>query len=202
MKGKRLHPPVPPQRRRESGFVLVTALMFLIVLTVLGLSIMSTNTLEERMAGYFRDRQLALESAEAGLRDAERDIFSGSRAISGIMGFEAGCADSGSYQGLCQPNTSVNPIWVDLETPSNAGYPGWVGSGSENAAVKSVKYGTFSNAPLLARVARQPRYIIEAVTVPSFDLEPGKSSYVYRVSAVGFGRRVATRVVLQALYLP
>lgn len=200
MTEKRFANPLPkPSRRGEGGFVLVTALMFLIVLTVLGLSIMSTNTLEERMAGYFRDRQLAVESAEAALRDAERDLLNGTRLIAGNMGFENACADDGNYRGLCLPKTTGKPIWIDLEESNNSG---WM-RGED--AVKTVKYGTFTSANQikdLPHVAKLPRYIIEALTVPSFDLEPGKNSYVYRVTAVGFGRRVATRVVLQALYLP
>lgn len=189
-----------PRRARQGGFVLVTALMFLIVLTVLGLSIMSTNTLEERMSGYFRDRQLAFESAEAALREAERDLLYGTRMISGSMGFVAGCSDDG----LCLPETDGTPIWIDLATANN---PGWM-LGQD--AVKTTKYGTFSNpaAAPLTNVARQPRYIIEVISVVSpsssqkIGFGPQASSNVYRVTAVGFGRRVATRVMLQALYRP
>ncbi len=186
--------------KAQSGFVLVTALMFLVALTVLGVSIMGTNTLEERMSGYFRDRQMALESAEAGLREAERDILYGSRGIAGVMGFVAGC----SNDGLCLPETDSTPIWVDLETANDSG---WM-RGEDTS--KTVKYGTYSLPPssALSLVEKQPRYLIEVLTVVSASNSlttgrgPKSSSTVYRVTAVGFGRRVATRVVLQALFHP
>lgn len=185
-------------RKTEGGFVLVTALMFLVALTVLGMSIMGTNTLEERLAGYFRDRQLAFESAEAALREAERDLLYGTRSISGEMGFVAGC----SSDGLCLPATDGSPVWVDLQDANDSG---WMkGTGSS----KSVKYGTFSKpaSAALPHVAQQPRYVIEVLSVvpvgtsQKIGFAPKASSYVYRVTAVGFGRRVSTRVMLQAMY--
>ena len=55
---------------RQRGFVLLVSLMLLVVLTILGISIISTNTMDEKMAGYFIDRQIALQASEAALRDA------------------------------------------------------------------------------------------------------------------------------------
>jgi type IV pilus assembly protein PilX len=192
--------PIRFSAKPQGGFVLVTALMFLVALTVLGVSIMGTNTLEERMSGYFRDRQLAFEAAEAGLREAERDILYGSRAISGVMGFVPGC----STEGLCLPESDSTPVWVDLEAANNSG---WM-HGEDTS--KTVKYGTYSSPPSgpLPLVEKQPRYFIEAMTVVSasdsltMGRGPKSSSIVYRVTAVGFGRRIATRVVLQALFHP
>ena len=187
-----------PFRKAEGGFVLVTALMFLVALTVLGMSIMGTNTLEERLAGYFRDRQLAFESAEAALREAERDLLYGTRSISGEMGFVSGC----SGDGLCLPEIDGSPVWVDLQEANDSG---WMkGTGSS----KSVKYGTYSDpaSAELVHVAQQPRYVIEVLSVvpagtsQKIGFAPKASSFVYRVTAVGFGRRVSTRVVLQAMY--
>jgi len=181
---------------RQQGFVLVSAIMLLVALTLLSLSIMSTNTLEERMAGYYRDRQLAFEAAEAGLREAERDILYGSRAISGDMGFTSGC----STDGLCQPNKTGSPIWAVLDAANDAG---WMRG--EDAA-KTVKYGTYSSPPsaALGHVAAQPRYLMEAILWKESRKVNTTSAptYIYRVSAVGFGRRVSTRVVLQSMVIP
>lgn len=190
---------------KQSGFVLVTAVMFLVVLTILALSIMGTGTLEERMAGYARDRQLAFQSAEAALREAERDILYGNRGIIGEMGFVDGCSDDG----LCKPKKTGRPIWGDLEISTNPGYAAWM-KGDNTNAVKSTKYGTFSAppSPILNDVAAQPRYIIEVLKVMSSGTSlvggtgPASSTIVYRVTAVGFGRQVTTRVVLQGLYRP
>jgi type IV pilus assembly protein PilX len=56
---------------RQRGAILVTSMLLLIVLTVLGVSMMRMTTMQERMAGNTRDLNLALQAAEAALRDGE-----------------------------------------------------------------------------------------------------------------------------------
>lgn len=65
----------PFLRGRQHGFVLVTALIFLIVLSVLGAMAMRGSLFEERMSANERDLAVAREYAEMALRDAERDIL-------------------------------------------------------------------------------------------------------------------------------
>lgn len=59
---------------RQSGVALITGLIFMVVLTLLALAAMRTTTLEERMAGNARDRDLAFQSAEAALRAGEQVV--------------------------------------------------------------------------------------------------------------------------------
>jgi type IV pilus assembly protein PilX len=56
---------------RESGFALIVSLLILIVLSLLGLTAVRTTILQEKMAGNLRDQNLAFQSAESALRDAE-----------------------------------------------------------------------------------------------------------------------------------
>jgi type IV pilus assembly protein PilX len=56
---------------RERGASLIVSLIFLVVLAMLGVTIAGVTGLEERMASGTRDRDLALQAAEAALRDAE-----------------------------------------------------------------------------------------------------------------------------------
>lgn len=62
-------------QEQNKGFVLVTSLVFLIVLSLLGVMAMRGSLFDERMAANDRDRALAREYAEMALRDAERDIL-------------------------------------------------------------------------------------------------------------------------------
>lgn len=57
--------------RRERGASLIVALIFLVIMAMLGITVANVTNLEERMAGNTRDRDLALQAAEAALRDAE-----------------------------------------------------------------------------------------------------------------------------------
>lgn len=56
---------------RESGAVLVISLIILLVITVLAIGSTRTSTLEEKMAGNTRDRNLAFQSTESAVREAE-----------------------------------------------------------------------------------------------------------------------------------
>lgn len=192
----------PRCAHRESGFVMITAVLFLLVLTILGLSSMGTTILEEKMTGFYRDRQIAFEAAEAALRDGEIDALSA--RISGASGFVAGCGTTTSGTtadaGLCEPEIDGSPIWVDFETDTTK-KTGWVDGDDEN---HSVRYGQFSGVTALPTdaVAKPPRYIIEVVKLPEQQLKLNAQKtykYAYRITAVGFGRRVTTRVVLQSV---
>lgn len=60
--------------KKQSGAVLVMALLMLFVLTLIGVSSMNTTSMEEKMSGNTRNRQLAFQAAETAVRDAERYI--------------------------------------------------------------------------------------------------------------------------------
>src|SRR3954468_22751465 len=66
-----------PTRGRQNGAVLIVSLLFLVILTILGITAMSGTTLEHRMAGNTRDQAIAMQAAEAALRDARRDVNPG-----------------------------------------------------------------------------------------------------------------------------
>ena len=63
--------------KRQNGAVLITALVMLVILTMLGLSSMGTNTMEERMAANNQDVNRAFQAAESGLDQgwADPDAF-------------------------------------------------------------------------------------------------------------------------------
>ncbi len=56
---------------RQKGAVLLVSLIFLILLTIIGVTAMQTTTLQERMAGNTRDLNLAFQASEAALRGGE-----------------------------------------------------------------------------------------------------------------------------------
>lgn len=58
-------------RQKQKGAVLLLCLVMLLVLTMIGVSSMSSSTLQERMAGGARDYNQAFQAAEASLRVGE-----------------------------------------------------------------------------------------------------------------------------------
>lgn len=173
--------------RRQQGMSLVIALIFLIVLTILGLVSIRSSTLQERMAGNDRDRALAFEAAEAALRDAERDVLAN---LTPESPFDAACTN-----GLCLPATIATPNWEQVP---------WTGTTSR-------VYGVASGAGAYpADVSQPPRYIVELL--PDLPVGAGNSlnanvrsstsgGTAYRITARGWGRRDTTQVMLQSVYV-
>lgn len=64
-------PPSLPDPVGQSGAALILALIFIVLLTMLGITAYGISSLEERMAGHSRDRLLAFQAAEAALRYCE-----------------------------------------------------------------------------------------------------------------------------------
>lgn len=58
-------------RCNQRGVTLVVSLIFLLLLTILGITAMNTSTLQEKMSGNLRDQDMALQAAESALRGGE-----------------------------------------------------------------------------------------------------------------------------------
>lgn len=95
--------------RGERGFALIACLIILLVLTVLGSAAMSGSIMQERMAGHIRDRDIAFQSAEAALREAEEFL---SQATLPVF--------NGS-DGLYQPAAAgATPVWQGIDWSTDA----------------------------------------------------------------------------------
>ena len=70
--------------RRQQGISLVIVLILLIVMSVLGVAVLRSSALQERMSANLRDRNLAFQAAETALRIAQQDVL-GNAAISDLQ---------------------------------------------------------------------------------------------------------------------
>ena len=189
--------------RSQRGITLVVALLFLVVLTLLGVAAVSSTTLEERMARNGRDYNIAFQAAEAGLRDARKEINGQSLRsppIFGATGFDSTCSTSSPYQGLCLPATSGADVWDTYMSNKGVDY-------GTNAVIAPGSITTTPPLPLVPEpggVAQQPRYLIEALPDLSVgvSLKAGATKYIYRSTAQGFGPNANTQVVLQEMVRP
>lgn len=59
-------------QKLQQGAVLVVALIFMLILSLIGVSSMQGTTMQEKMAGNLRDQYSAFNAAEAALREGER----------------------------------------------------------------------------------------------------------------------------------
>ena len=79
-------------QHRQRGVVLIVSLIMLLVVTLVAVSSMQGTVLEEKMAGNAKDRNLAFQTTESALREAETYIdglvslgsFNGSAGLFGL----------------------------------------------------------------------------------------------------------------------
>ncbi|MCR6475479.1 PilX N-terminal domain-containing pilus assembly protein [Variovorax sp. ZS18.2.2] len=208
-----------PRRRspQQRGFSLIVVLLLLLVAMVLGVGAAQVSLVNERSARNDRDAEVAFQAAEAALVDAETDVLGPNENTrqrlclfnrQDATAFVAGCGGDGEQQGLCataEPGT--DPAWMATDLSAGSG--------------KSVAYGTFTGQTYFsgdaatgsragALPARAPRYIVEAVRsrggLQANVLQSASAqdaSYIFRVTAIGYGMQEETQVVLQTtLYKP
>jgi type IV pilus assembly protein PilX len=96
--------------QKEHGAVLIVSLIMLLIVTMIAVSSMQGTVMEEKMAGNTRDRNLAFQTAESSLREAEN-------YVEGLasMGTFAG---SGGLYGL----TDSEPYYTDAATWNDTSY--------------------------------------------------------------------------------
>lgn len=70
----------------ERGMALVMALVILVILTILGITAMSTSSLQEKMAGNVQEQTRAFQAAESGLNQALNT--SGALVLTGQTSFD------------------------------------------------------------------------------------------------------------------
>jgi type IV pilus assembly protein PilX len=168
-----------PQR----GAVLFVSLIFLLVLTLLGVMLARSQTTEERMAQNDSNHDLAVEAAGAALRFAELNIRSGIYS-------NFGQNNAGLY--LPDP-TTVGSVY----TPAIWGTPGAV-----------LPY----TGTALTSVPTAPQFIIEELTPTAMSGTPlttvcsyggGNSDCVnvYQITANAYGGDKTANATLRSIYV-
>jgi len=183
-------------RRMERGLALVCALVLMLATMAIGLAVVRGAFALLAAAHNERDRDVALASAEAALRDGEHDVAGTGTAPSperiahfapaGAAAFVAGCGRGADDLGLCL--ATGPPAWQTLDL-ADADNPALVPYGRFTGAVLAVGRGVLP--------ARLPAYVIERIAPAGSTAQQGT---FYRITAIGFGMRTSTRAVLQSVY--
>lgn len=172
----------------QRGAALFVALIFLLVLTLLGTTATTNNSLQERMAGHTRDRDLSFQAAEHAL--AAADDWIRSQTLDDmddlVTGSGVSCTDQVADDGIRCFDESNPP-------PNDSDY--WRNSFNwASADLLSPPTGQS-----LGHLHAQPLYVIERM--PDYtDLTSGDTYRYYRVTARGVGGSGDAIVILQAMY--
>lgn len=177
----------PQPAVKQRGAILIFCLVFLAVLTMLGVSGMESTILEERMAGNMRDHSMAFQAAESALKRAE--------AWLDIQVTLPTKASDGSAR--VWDEDSMDPSGVDSVywwSDSNIDEGWW--------NTNSVPLEGFQG------IVTQPQYIIEeyhtATSGQSIGIGNGETNMTrvfHRVTARGVGATASAEVLLQSTFV-
>jgi len=167
-----------------------------------GIPTVMNNTLDERMSGNTRNRDLAFQAAEHALKDAETSIRS--QTIETMddyfdPGSESGCSDHGNGF-LCNGEDHSN----------DAAY--WRDDGTSNTFDWDNTRNYLTPTGPISGVAEQPRYVVEKMPGVSFcqadptqlastcSGQPTITKNYYRITARGVGKDSGAIVILQTMF--
>ena len=204
-------------KRPQRGLALVFVLLMMAIAITAALFAARSTLLGDKASRNDRDHQIAFQSAELALGDAERDIMDATLALTvstargckfgnpaaGLVA-DPGCSSNGERRGLCGVNAASQaspstPIYeqINWEETSDASRV-YMNYGEKTG--RSAELTTGSGAP--PQPAKPPKYIIvQSPVKPQLALPGGKVFQVqaaYKVYALGYGVDVNTKVVLEA----
>jgi type IV pilus assembly protein PilX len=158
------------------------ALVILLLLTIIGVAAMNTSTLQEKMAGNARDKNLSFQAAETALRTGE-DLIGGSVNINSVVAVST-ITNDGLHKPAVPPTA---PVWISID---------WI-SGSDLKPLSG-----------LGGVYSQPKYIIEdlgeipdtsgSLGMPETYKSKGKN--LFRITARGVGGTEFATSMVQSTY--
>ncbi len=164
---------------QQSGAVLITALIYLLVLSVVGISSMRGTAMEERMASNSWEHSRAFQAAESALLDAGQWFL-----------FQPDLIDSSS--------DGSTGVWASGSAAQR------VVSSTFDWSTEGVVYGDSSgnSSALFGDLYGPPRYVIEEAGFEPSDSDPDTLAkktgvFYYSISAIGYGRSDGSRSILQ-----
>jgi type IV pilus assembly protein PilX len=175
--------------KQQRGAVLVVSMLLLLVMTVLALGASQSTRLQERMSANMRDRDLAFESSEAGLRNGERIIDS------------LDVAPSPCTAGRCEfYDRNVLPLNLAFETQTWWDTQAWRYATDETFSITSANAikGTGMAGADPQFVVEEIEEVADALSVPPTG--PPPSRIYYRISSGAQGGTAQARVVLQSTF--
>ncbi|MEQ1530660.1 MAG: PilX N-terminal domain-containing pilus assembly protein [Methylococcales bacterium] len=101
--------------KQQSGVVLIVSLIMLLLLTLIGVSATQSTGLEEKMAGNFRNKDLAFQAAESALRVAEASLVPTPPAQADFNG------TNGLYASDASPAVTSDAFWADTDNSRDSG---------------------------------------------------------------------------------
>jgi len=100
------------QRQKQRGMVLLVSLVFLLLLTLIGLSSMQSANLQEKMAGSVSLRNQSFQAAEAALRIGESAVQLDSYSLAVCSGNQCAPPAESTVVSAAGLNSTSGVTWI------------------------------------------------------------------------------------------
>ncbi len=157
----------------QAGIALATALLFLLIVSIVTVAVYQNVIAQGRMAGGFREKGRAFEAAQSALQYGERWVKENSSQIANNASVPA--CSSELYNASAGAAPSSQSAWSVLAGGNYAPSVGMTIADSGNASF-----------------ARETQYCIEQNTN---DIE------IYKITATAYGGNMSTAAVVQSTYI-
>jgi len=203
------------------GAVLFVALVFLVLITLLGLTAASTSVLEERMTGGMRNNQLGVMGAETAARGAEAYLWN---LANTSAKFYCGYNGTGGCYSV-QSTAGAGGTTIFVENPKVRAFrtiPTWLPLSSSGGTAYTTNMTSMSGSAQTAQLSKQPQIMIESLgqVSPPGGGSPssveggsenrykgaggagglGQALYAYRITARSTGGNDATVRVIETYF--
>jgi type IV pilus assembly protein PilX len=171
----------------QTGLVLPLVLIFLVIMMLLGTAVIRNVSLEEKMAGNLRNRNLAFQAAEHALRHCETSVLAHRTQADDIVI---------QPQGPMQASPNAGKHYWEVEE-------NWTGPAPLAATVPRSATEVAANATEIFQ--QRPQCMVEHIVDPPLpsdtevtQSEGGNIKTQYRITARGVGLDANTVVKLQS----
>ena len=182
-----------PRQRRERGLILVASLLLLLVVTILAVSMFRSFGIEEKIAGNIRDKERALNAAEAAQQYAEWWLSEGNSnqivTCAGLLNANAGEGQvcTNTLNSIALGGNVANVPWTFKGAPVGVQYiPIDPMTGAAMVISQNGALGTYYSAPIFY--------------ISYLGLNPAGTSAMFQIDAVGYGGSANSIAVVESIY--
>jgi type IV pilus assembly protein PilX len=187
-------PSHPARGAAQRGFILVTGLLFLVVITLVAVAMFRSTGLMDRIAANARDKQRSFEAAQSALQYAEWWLSTNKPGSTSSACNSLGSGDTAANVHVCS-----NAIQSDFLTAT-----AWTRGFSYTPPNLTSLGGTGAGGGLVN--ASGTGGDVNYYNLPGFYLtwlafSSSKGGNIYQVTAYGYGGNTTTMTVLRSTYL-
>jgi type IV pilus assembly protein PilX len=173
-------------RAPEQGYVLVTSLVLLLVVTIMAISMYRSFGVQEQIAGNIREKGRALQAAEAAEQYAEQWMQNGNGALPVVACNSLLAATPSNNVGQICTTPLTESTVINVPWTTGAGVP--VGT-------------SYTPSTFTVGSGQNLYYALPVFYITSLGTSADGSGTVYQVDAVGYGGTANAVAVVESTYI-